>query len=266
MAQSNGVINLSDKYKLVYNDKNRPVYGVSNKEICDLNGNKIAILSCDDSKRKQKIYKSNLGKFVLIRNTLYLNDVKVGNFKSGASKASVFLLLIATLLLSLTFGLILLIDTPNNDAPVIEMVDNEGKIEVSRKIAVFDSSIKPGSKGEYQFVLKNPHSYTLRYQFDIKEIFNGEEISNFPMLYKIKMNNMYIVNEYIPYDTWVNGESLQFANLDISSSSTQRFTLEWYWPFENGNDTLDTYFGQTSGEYSLVVTLKAELLKDSYYE
>ena len=266
MSQYNGGNKLSKKYKLVFDNNKHPIYGVSNKEICDLKGNKIAFLCCEESNRKQKVYDSELGKFTLISNTLYLNEIKVGSFKSGASRTSVFLLLVAAMLLSITFSIILFIDTPNNDAAVINMIDKDGEVKITSTIAVFDSKIQPGSKGKYDFVLKNPHSYSLRYEFDIKEFYNNAEVADFPLVYKIKMNNMYIVNEYIHYNTWVSGEALKFAELDIAAGSTQRFTLEWYWPFESGNDTLDTYFGQTHGEYYLSVRLEAELLKDQYYE
>lgn len=266
MSQHYGEKILSRKYKLIFDSNNKAIYGISNKDICDLKGNKIAFFACDESNRKQKVFNSEIGKFVLLGNTLYLNEIKVGSFKNGTSKASVFLLLVAAILLSITFSIILFIDTPNNDATVINMVDKEGEVKVTKTIAVFDNEIMPGSKGEYNFVLKNPHSYSLRYQFDITEFYNNEDIADFPLVYKIKMNNMYIVNEYIPYDTWVSGEALKFANLDIAASSTQRFTLEWYWPFESGNDTLDTYFGQNNGKYYLSVRLEAELLKEQYYE
>ena len=49
-----------------------------------------------------------------------------------------------------------------------------------------------------------------------------------------------------------------FTDLIIADRSTQQFALQWYWPYESGNDSLDTYFGKDHGEYSIVISITAQ--------
>lgn len=249
---------ISSRYKLIYDDEGNILGGISNRYICDLNGVKIASFACKEvngsSKKKQSVFTSNDGTYRFVGNALFLNDVRIGVTKSGPSKSSVMLLVVTMLLLVITFGIVSIIEVPNVDTPEIVLNDNDGVIDVERKIGVFDPSIAPNSQGEYYFNINNENGRRMSYSFDVKEYYNGKEVKNFPMRYRIKMNNLYMQND----STWVTSDELSFKNLYIAPISVQEFTLEWLWPFESGNDALDTYYGNDNGEYSIVISLKAE--------
>lgn len=257
---TNGAMNgkhlIKSNYKLVFDDEGKVLCGINGKFICDLNGKVIAKFAAYEkgNNTKQSRYDSNFGTFRFVGKNLYLNDIRIGQTKGGPSKSSVTLLVITCILLSLVFGFVALIDTPNDDVPAIALEDKDGVITAERKIAVFDNMIAPGSDGSYRFDINNHNGRNLLYSFEVVELYNGEEIDNFPMRYRIKMNNIYILNE----NYWVTSDKLSFDDLNIADRSTQEFTLEWYWPFESGNDTLDTYFGNSHGEYSIVVKVTAQ--------
>ena len=134
--------------------------------------------------------------------------------------------------------------------------DEVGLVTADREIGVFDKTIHPGSEGEFDFEIINPHAKNIVYEMDVKQYYNGQEVTDFPMFYKLKMNNVYIAG----LDNWVSYSSLSFANLIIPDNSTQSFTLEWCWPFESGDDEHDTLLGVDNGSYHIVVSVR------SYFE
>lgn len=250
-------------YKIVYDHEGKILCGISNKYICDLNGNKIASFAYKEisgnNKKNQKVYKTSNGAFKFIGRALFYNDVRVGETKATASRSSVLLLLVTCLLLLVTFGIVALIETPNVGRPIIVLKEGDGSvITLEKKIAVFDDSIAPGSSGEYYFDIQNTNGREMAYSFTVVELYNNKEYNEFPMTYRIKMNNMHFTDtENNPYD-WVQSDELHFYDLRIASVSTAQFTLEWYWPYESGNDSLDTYFGNDNGEYSIVIKVTAQ--------
>ena len=253
---------ISRKYKLVFDDEGKVICGISKNDICDLNGIKIASFACkenvENSKVKQLVYSSNsFGTFRLIGNVLFYNDRRIGVTRNGPNKSSVLLLLVTCMLLLITFGIVSIIEVPNTQVPVIVLNDTDGVVDVDRRIGVFNPSISPNSSGEYHFNIQNTNGKKMSYSLDVFEYYDGEIIENFPVRYRLKMNNLYINDE----STWLHSSELSFKHLYIQSVSTQEFTLEWYWPFDSGNDTLDTYFGTDNGEYSIVISLKAEFVE-----
>ena len=239
--------------------------GISNKCICDLNGNEIATFSRSErivsGAPKQKVYESKFGQFIYFNNALFLGGNKVGYVSKSDKKSSIFLLGTISVILALIFTTVSLIDTPNDDIPVIRLTDKDGIIEDRKEIAVFDAMIEPGSTGKYSFSIYNPHYEQLSYNFSICEYTHNVKVSNFPMQYKIKMNNMYIINE----DNWIRSDQLVFNDLIIPERSTQLFTLEWRWPFSI-DDEIDTIFGVAAGTYTIEVNFTAQFTGEVSYE
>jgi hypothetical protein len=64
-------------------------------------------------------------------------------------------------------------------------------------------------------------------------------------------------------EEWLPVTKLNYTNLVIKANSSQYFTLEWHWLYENGDDERDTLWGIENGTYNLVFNLTAELVDDS---
>ena len=222
---------IKKSFNQVLDEDNTLLCGISNKSICDLNGDIIASFvrkeKIENNAPEKKVYESKYGEFVLFNNALFLNGNKVGYVKKSNKKSSIILLGTIAAILAIVFTTVALIDTPNDDVPVIKLIDKEGIIEDRQEIAVFDEMIMPGSEGVYYFNIYNPHYEILEYSFSIQEYTNSVPVSNFPMQYRIKMNNMYIIDE----SEWVRSDKLTFTNLTIAERSTQIFALEWRWPY-----------------------------------
>ena len=253
-------INIGKQYKLVFDDQGKVLCGYNKKGLCDLNGNKIASFASKKTNRntgiKETKFNSELGNFRLIGKALFYNDARVGALKSGVNKSNIVLLLMTIAILVLSFGTVLLIDTPNSERPIIELHEEDGKIEATKKIAVFDPTIKPGSKGAYQFQIRNDKNKEMIYSFSITEYYDNQPIANFPINYRIKMNNMYLLYG----QEWVRSEALTISDMIIPEYSRQLFILEWQWPLDSNQDSLDTYFGSTGKDYYIVVHVTAQFI------
>lgn len=116
------------------------------------------------------------------------------------------------------------------------------------KIAVFNSSIAPGSSGVFDFIVVNPHSEEISCTCEIIAYYNDEEALDFPIRYRLSMNN-----DYVSSKAWQLPEKLQTSNFTLLPNSINRFVLEWAWFYESGNNTLDTALGSNSGEYYITI-------------
>ena len=261
-GEFNGTLTIKPLHKLITNAEGRALGTISKKEICDLNGKQIARLesvikapAVRNKKQKTRIYKSELGAMRFTDGILFYNDEPVGQVaRRKRDFAHIVMLSVATLMLLMTVIFVWLIDTPYSDTLVIEVSDEKGSWKTQETIAVFDDRIAPGSSGKYVFILENPHNVRLNYDFKISEFYNGEEVDNFPIEYRLKMNNVLIS------DGWLKASELRYYEIEMLPESTHSFTLEWRWRFESGNDEVDTYFGQSNGEYSLVFNMTAQTL------
>ena len=251
-------------HKLITNSNGSAIGTISRNNVRDLNGKPIATLDkaiylpSGNQRQRTRIYSSEYGAMRYTDGNLYLDDEPVGYVaQRGRSLSSIFMLLAAILILLATMILIWLIELPFDDKPSIMVADMQGEWEKQHTIAVFDEKILPGSSGEYVFNLKNPHEVSLLYDFEISEYYNGVKVDNFPIEYRIKMNNILLET-----DQWLSAEDLKYYEITMLPMSTHSFTLEWRWSFEGGNDALDTYFGQSNGDYSIVFHMTAQTLTE----
>ncbi len=262
-----GNLTVKRGHKIITDAKGHAIGTLSKKAICDLKGKEIAKLGkiekfpdTEGKKKKSRIYDSeSFGELRLTDGILFEGATAIGKVPMRERSAvNIAILLFATLALLATIAFIWMIDLPYSEAPIIEISDRGGSWDAQGTIAVLDDSIAPGSSGEYVFILNNPHNQSLSYDFKIKEFFNGAEVSNFPLEFRIKMNNALLES-----DKWLSAEELNFNDLIMLADSDQRFALEWRWQFDGGNDVLDTYFGSSNGEYSLVFELTAEVYEEA---
>ncbi len=253
------------RYNGVYDEDDKIVLGVNKKSICDLNKKQIATFShienstVNGAKKKIRCYESNYGTFKISDDdVIRLNNQIVGTihrkYKKGIGSA-----LFAIALIILTIGIVALIEVPDRNGIIsIDLIDKDGDFEDGRTIGIFPDKIHPGSHGVYTFTIKNTENVPVQYTLDLSEMYNDEPIIDFPIHYKMKMNNEYFGNSVV---TWLDGNELIFSELIIPAKSDTDFAIEWEWPFESGQDPEDTNFGIENGKYSLFLTITAQ-----YYE
>lgn len=256
-----GTLAVKRGYKLITDAEGKVLGTLSKRQILDLNGQEIAAYACIEHRpnaegedRKCRIYTSPNGEMVLCDSVLFLAGEPIGKIPARERRAArIAVLAMLSLLLLATAAFVWMIDIPFSDVPQIVVEDNNGEWMAQGTIAVLDDMIAPDSSGEYVFILENPHNVNMLYDFSIKEFYNGEEIADFPMEFRVRMNNVLLESE-----EWHSAEELIYTELVLLPNSTHRFTLEWRWQFESGNDERDTYFGRTNGEYSLQFQMTAQ--------
>lgn len=148
------------------------------------------------------------------------------------------------------------------DAETIEIfqtqqVNADGDVVVQS--AKNDDVIAPGSKGSYTFYLRNEGNVALDYNISFTAKLTSENIrlsaENFPFLFRMyDQTGKYAVGGE---ETWVTADEINDVLHDgiVGKGSFFHYTLEWYWPFENGDDGMDTYFGNLSAERDVVLSL-----------
>lgn len=260
-ASFDGKLTVKRRHKLITDADGKALGTLSKKRVLDLNGEVVATFKGNErrpdregKKQKCRIYTSDKGEMMLRDSVLFLADEPIGKIPARERRAALIgMLALLSLLLLATAAFIWMIDIPFNDVPQIVIQDHNGDWGAQGTIAVLDSTIAPDSAGEYVFMLENPHNVSMSYDFCIKELLNGTEVTDFPMEFRIRMNNVLLGGE-----EWLSAEDLMFTELVILPGSTQQFTLEWRWQFESGDDECDTYFGQNGGEYSLQFQMTAQ--------
>lgn len=262
--QFEGEIQFGKKYRTVTTPQGESLCGVSSKNVCDLNGKVFAEFSheqkveSDGKELTVRVYRSwQYGDFTVKGNSLWLGEELLGSMPAKKKRAPLILLGATCILLALTIALIALIDLPYAEMPVIDVKDDNGSWSAQGTIAVLDDKIMPGSDGEYEFIIRNPHDIRLSYSFTIDERYNDEPVENFPLEYRVRVNNALIGSEQ-----WLSAAGLHFDDLLLMAESDYLVTLEWRWQFEGENNAVDTRFGEDGGKYSLEFVLTAEAVSE----
>ena len=247
------------RYRLVLDDNGNVILCLFKNKITDLNGEKIAsfrsitIKKLDDKKLKSRQYAGQDGKFSLIEDTLLLNGVEVGKVQPLMNLRAIIIAIISLLLLSSIAFLLFSNPFLYKDAvPVVDIIKTGDNWTGDGTLIVFDNKIQPGSNGEFKFKINNPTENPLNYSFTIYQYYKDEPIKAFPMQYSLILSGTR-VNQTNPLK---ENEALVIKNLNIESESKQSFKVEWTWPFE-GDDSMDTFFGDDFGFYSLRIHIEA---------
>lgn len=151
---------------------------------------------------------------------------------------------------------------PKKDQEVLGKVfvdDKNGDFLYQQKLAIFenpafnyDTKIAPGSSNTYNFVVHNSSNISLRYYIEMYE----ESEYDVNLKYRLKRANEYVVGND---STWVNADQLKTAFKDIGISSSDSYSLDWKWEYEDGVDDKDTIAGeQMRSEYKLNIRVHFE--------
>jgi hypothetical protein len=82
--------------------------------------------------------------------------------------------------------------------------------------------------------------------------YNYKPVDNFPITYRLKDQNGYLD------DGWHYALDVRVENIILEPGEKIKFTIEWQWAFEGGQDELDTYYGNQGGLYSVHLYLTSE--------
>ena len=117
-----------------------------------------------------------------------------------------------------------------------------------------DKVIAPGTENSYTFKLKNTGNVALDYTVEIDAYFTPADIE------------IPITGRLNRYDgTWVIGGKDEYAKVPVLDTAEDNatlgagkytyYTLDWLWPFESGDDDLDTLLGNLATEQELTFTI-----------
>ena len=116
----------------------------------------------------------------------------------------------------------------------------------------FKNVIAPGSSNTYVFEVHNNSQINIKYDIETIEV----NRYNINLKYRLKINNNYVVGND---DSWVSANKLRDIGRRLSSNSSHKYSLEWKWDYESGNDRNDTYIGENiNEEYKLNIRFRFE--------
>lgn len=254
------------KARVLFDAQKNILGSVSDSSVFDLKGNEIATLKSEERREKSggKIrvaeYASDTRSFRLVDNKFYTaagdTQMWTGYFRMRErNKAHIIVLSVLAAALTAMLILLSLIGLPFGEKvrPVIDIRDVNGGWEAQGTVAVFPNKVKPGNSGEYEFILNNPHNAAMAYSISLEPLYEGEKIVDFPITFRLKMNNVVMQSP-----EWKNIEDMNFSDMTILAESTQSFTLEWRWAFDDGNNENDTVIGADGGKISIVINVTAQ--------
>lgn len=114
--------------------------------------------------------------------------------------------------------------------------------------------IAPGTENSYTFKLKNTGNAALDYTVTVDAFFSSEDIE-IPISGKLnRYDGKWIVGDK---DNYVDIPTLDTAEdkATLGAGRYTYYTLEWVWPFESGDDELDTMLGNLASEQDLTLTI-----------
>lgn len=117
-----------------------------------------------------------------------------------------------------------------------------------------DKVIAPGTENTYTFKLKNTGNVALDYTVELDAYFTPADIK-IPIVARLNR-----------YDgAWVVGGKKDYAAVSVLDAAEDSevlgagkytyYTLDWRWPFEGGDDELDTMLGNLADEQDLTFTI-----------
>lgn len=114
--------------------------------------------------------------------------------------------------------------------------------------------IAPGTENSYTFKLKNTGNVALDYTVELDAYFTPADIE-IPITGRLnRYDGKWVVGGR---DDYVNVPVLDVAedNGTLGAGKYTYYTLDWMWPFEGGDDELDTMLGNLATEQDLIFTI-----------
>lgn len=129
-----------------------------------------------------------------------------------------------------------------------------GQHVVTVQSADGDKVIAPGTENSYTFKLKNTGDVALDYTVEIDATFTPGDIT-IPIVARIsRYDGKWVLGDEGAFDSVSALDAAEDAD-SLKAGNYTYYTLEWSWPFESGDDRLDTLLGNLAGEQDLVFTI-----------
>ncbi len=137
---------------------------------------------------------------------------------------------------------------PSSEVPIIDIGD--GNSQWGETVDMLPEKVYPGGEGEYFFKMKNSHDDAMTYSFDIREIYNGKHVEDFPIEFRF-------IKDGEPWtEYWYSSEELSKFTFTVHPQEKYDCGIQWRWKFESGDDERDTLYGIEGGSYALDILIK----------
>jgi len=142
----------------------------------------------------------------------------------------------------------------NTSVEIFKVSYENGEQVITVKSDDGNKVIAPGTENTYTFKLKNTGDVAMDYTVEIDAYFAPTDIT-IPITARI-----------CRYDgKWVTGNKDVYSDVSTLNKATDSstlgrgkftyYTLDWVWPFESGNDELDTLLGSMANEQDITFTI-----------
>lgn len=134
--------------------------------------------------------------------------------------------------------------------------DNNGNIVVSSGSKLDDKVIAPGTENEISFQVENNTNRVLYYIVNMNAYFSCDDVQ-LPINVSLKRYDgasIYGASQNYLLDNFKNVKD-EYA---LKPNRYSYYTFKWDWPFEQGNDELDTLLGNMSSENPLTLTISLD--------
>lgn len=133
--------------------------------------------------------------------------------------------------------------------------NSSGEMTVNGASENSDKLIAPGTSGVYRFSLENTGNVTLDYTMNMEAWITGTDLE-----IPVKARVCNYKGEYLLGDAETKEDVLSLNTVEdskpLGAGRYADYTLEWEWPYEQGNDAYDTLLGNLSVEDELALTIK----------
>lgn len=133
--------------------------------------------------------------------------------------------------------------------------DETGKTTVIGAEGNTDKLIAPGTSNQYHFTLENSGDVALDYTMSMEAYITGTD-----EIIPVKARVWDYTNKYLLGSEEEMNDVLKLNTVSeegvLGAGRYAAYTLEWEWPFEQGNDEFDTMLGNMAVDDDLVLTIK----------
>lgn len=135
--------------------------------------------------------------------------------------------------------------------------DETGEITVASSSGLDTNIIAPGTSNEVVFKVDNTTKRVFYYTVIMNAVFSNSEVE-LPVKASLKRYDGVYVYGSPENEDYIGGFKNIKEEYALKPDRYSYYTFEWEWPFEGGNDELDTLLGNMSAEEPLTLTVTLE--------